>query len=330
MDHPARYFDTLENAEVKCTLCPAECHIRPGKRGVCRSRKNVGGRLVTDNYGELVTLAVDPIEKKPLYHFRPTTQILSTGANCCNLNCRHCQNWTISQQTVPTSYASPEQLVALSREYGSDAVAFTYTEPMVWFEYLMDVAPVLKQAGVAVVLVSNGYINEKPLAELLPLVDAANVDIKGIRPTFYKNVCGGKIEPILENIRTFAESDVHIELTNLIIPRENDADRDVSDLIDFVADLPGSVPLHFSAYHADYKMTNPATPAQTLRSAFERAKEVLDYVFVGNMFIADASDSFCPHCGHLLISRSGFRAQILGLDEDRCASCGQRTYIIPP
>jgi pyruvate formate lyase activating enzyme len=328
MIHEASYGELLADGVVRCRLCPAKCRIKPGLAGICRSRLNLDGRLVTDNYGELVTMAVDPIEKKPLYHFYPGSRILSIGANCCNLACRHCQNWTISQEKNRTSYCSPERLAALAVDHATLGVAFTYTEPMVWFEYIRDAAPLLRQAGQKVVLVSNGYINAEPLAELAPLIDAANIDLKGIRPEFYRRVCKGKIEPILHTIRYLFTCGIHLELTNLIIPGENDSEQDLADLIDFVASVSPQIPLHFSAYHPDYKMAVPATPATTLQRAYEMASDRLQYVFVGNLYLPGTGNSYCPACRTLLIERTLGRTGMAGITDGKCSRCGTQTGII--
>lgn len=328
MIRPAAYWEKTQSGLVRCLLCPANCRLKEGQHGICRSRYNRHGELVSDNYGELVTLAVDPIEKKPLYHFYPGSTILSTGANCCNLGCRHCQNWSISQVRTRTTYCPPEQLALLAHEHDSVGVAFTYTEPMVWFEYIRDTAPLLSENGKKVVLVSNGYINPAPLAELIPLVDAANIDLKGMRPEFYRRICRGKLEPVLDTIRAMSEAGVHLEITNLVIPGYNDSDRDFGALIDFIVSVNPRVPLHFSAYHPDYKFDAPPTPKDTLRRAFDLARKSLAYVFVGNLSVEGTSDSHCPLCGAVLIERSGFRARKRSLRAGRCLECGAETGII--
>ncbi|MBD3403292.1 AmmeMemoRadiSam system radical SAM enzyme [candidate division GN15 bacterium] len=322
------WYETTDSDRVRCTLCPAYCRLAEGQHGICRSRYNLEGRVVTDNYGELVTVAVDPIEKKPLYHFYPGTNILSTGPNCCNLGCRHCQNWSISQTKTRTTFCPPEQLAALAEEHDSIGVAFTYTEPMMWYEYILDVAPLLREAGKKVVLVSNGYLNPEPLAELVPLVDAANIDLKGMRPDFYRKVCKSKLEPVLETIRIMAAAGVHLEITNLMIPGENDSDDDLQDLIDFVASVDKRTPLHFSAYHPDYQLKNPPTPPETMQKAYDMASEKLEYVFVGNMSLPGTADSHCPSCGELLIERHGFRPRIRSLQAGQCLACGAATGIV--
>ena len=323
----AAYFDRLKDNKVICRLCPAECKLTEGKHGICRSRFNRGGELVTDNYGELVTLAVDPIEKKPLYHFYPGTDIVSTGPNSCNLGCRHCQNWQISQKETRTTFVAPEDLVTGARRYDSIGVAFTYTEPMVWYEYIMDVAPLLRQAGLKVVLVTNGYINPEPLERLLPLVDAMNIDVKSMDPRFYKVVCKGKLEPVLETVRRSVAAGVHVEITNLIIPHENDSDADLQRLVDFVASLSPLIPLHFSAYYPSYKMDHEATPLATMLRARELALRSLKHVFLGNVSVRDGSNTVCPECGEVLIRRSGYHTTVDAVDDGVCAHCGAQTGI---
>jgi pyruvate formate lyase activating enzyme len=324
---PAAYYRKLEDDKVICELCPADCLLTKGKHGICRSRYNLDGELVTDNYGELVTLAVDPIEKKPLYHFYPGADIVSTGPNCCNLGCRHCQNWQIAKEKTTTFYLSPEKLAATALKYQSVGVAFTYTEPMVWFEYIMDAAPLLREAGLKVVLVSNGYINPDPLEQLLTVTDAMNIDVKSMSPKFYKRICKGKLQPVLDNVRRIGESPVHLEITNLLVPGENDSEAEIVELIDFVASISETIPLHFSAYYPSYKMDKEATSPSSLIRAKQLARESLSYVYLGNVSVAEGSDTFCPNCGSLLIQRTGYRTLIKGLDGSACTDCGYVTNI---
>ncbi|UCD64995.1 MAG: AmmeMemoRadiSam system radical SAM enzyme [Candidatus Zixiibacteriota bacterium] len=324
----AAYYDAVGDATVICRLCPARCRLKDGQKGICDNRFNRGGVLVTDNYGELVTLAIDPIEKKPLYHFFPSRDILSTGANGCNLNCVHCQNWTISQQRVRTMYVPPEKLAEMAGQHDSIGVAFTYTEPFIWYEYIMDVAPLLREKGLKVVLVTNGYINQEPLVPLMKFVDAANVDLKGMRPEFYKKMCKGRVEPVLDAISALAREGVHLEITNLVIPGKNDSDRDLEDLTDFVASLSDCTPLHFSAYHPDYKLTIPPTPVSTMIRARDIGKRKLKYVYIGNIFVEGGSDTLCPACGHLLVRRNHFFTSLKGLSGSKCSNCDFETGII--
>ncbi len=326
MIHAAAHWEKAQDAVV-CHLCPHECRLTEGKTGICGCRSNQNGELVTDNYGELVSLAVDPIEKKPLYHFYPGSGILSTGCNCCNLGCLNCQNWTISQEKSPTVYKSPAELVDLALRHKSLGVAFTYTEPMVWFEFIMATAPLLHENGLKVVLVTNGFINPQPLAELLPWTDAMNIDLKSIRPDFYKKICKGMLEPVMDTIRQVEIFGVHLEVTNLLIPGHNDSDADIEQLAEFVASLSNLIPLHFSAYHPDYKMEVGPTPAETVLRALTIARRQLAYVFAGNIHSDNGNDTQCPSCGNLLVKRSGYRAKVVGVREGNCMQCHAATGI---
>jgi pyruvate formate lyase activating enzyme len=270
---------------------------------------------------------VDPIEKKPLYHFYPGSKILSTGPNCCNLGCTFCQNWLISQRRAPTRYWSPQQLVDAAVQEKSLGIAFTYSEPLVWFEYILDTAPIAHRAGLKIVLVSNGYLNAAPLEELLPHVDAFNIDLKGMSERFYLRICKGKLSPVLENIRRIARSPAHLEITNLVIPGENDTEPDIEALAAFVASVSDLIPLHFSAYHPDYQMEHSSTPVSTLLLAGEIGRRHLKYVYLGNVSIDEGNDTLCPACGRLLIERAGFSATVCGLDGSRCGGCGAETGI---
>ncbi|MDH3891488.1 MAG: AmmeMemoRadiSam system radical SAM enzyme [candidate division Zixibacteria bacterium] len=328
MHKEAAFYQPLPNNQVQCELCPAECKLDEGKVGICGCRFNKQGKLFTDNYGQAVTLGVDPIEKKPLYHFYPGTDILSTGANGCNLGCLHCQNWSISQTKTQTEYVAPETLVEVAQRHDSTGVAFTYTEPMIWYEYIMDAAPLLHQADLKVVLVTNGYIMPQPLATLVEYIDAANVDLKGMRPEFYAKICKGKLEPVLQTIETLAASDVHLEVTNLLIPGKNDSDEDIAGLVDFVASLSVDIPLHLSAYHPQYKLNVNATPADTMLRARALAQEKLNHVFLGNIASDEGSDSTCAGCGHTLIRRLGYRTEVVGINGAVCAECGRATTIV--
>ncbi len=283
---------------------------------------------MTDNYGELVTLAADPIEKKPLYHFYPGSTILSTGPNCCNLGCLHCQNWTISQKETKTSFMSPEELTKSCIRGEYIGVAFTYTEPMMWYEYIMDVAPMLRQEGRKVVLVTNGYINPEPLQDFLQVVDAMNIDLKSMNPRHYKRVCKGLLQPVLDSIRAVGESSVHLEVTNLVIPGVNDSEDEIKSLSEFVASVSPTIPLHLSAYYPNYKMDREPTSAKTLMRAAEIAREKLSYVYLGNVRVAGSSDSRCPECGQLLIARNGYTIEVNGVIGGECSSCGFNTGII--
>jgi pyruvate formate lyase activating enzyme len=321
------HYRKLPNNKVQCLLCPAECILVEGKIGICGSRFNRNGELFADNYGELVTACYDPIEKKPLYHFFPGSVIFSTGANGCNLSCDNCQNWEISQKKVETQYVAPEDLIGFTPRHGSIGIAYTYTEPLIWFEYIMAAGRLIKEAGLKNVLVTNGYINPGPLTELLPLIDAANIDLKGMKPQFYKTVCKGKLEPVLENIRQFHSAGIHIELTNLVITDLNDSDGDFEELTDFIAGISKEIPLHFSAYYPTFKMKKPPTSIVRLLRAYEIASAKLDYVYLGNVNIPDKSDTFCPECKTKLIGRRGYNVEILDLEGNYCRNCRRKIHI---
>jgi pyruvate formate lyase activating enzyme len=324
----AAYYEKRPDNRVICHLCPFNCRLRVDQQGICKSRFNREGELVTDNYGELVTLAVDPIEKKPLYHFYPGTDILSTGPNSCNFKCLNCQNWTISQKKTSTFYVAPEKLVETALNQDSLGVAFTYTEPLMWFEYIRDAAPLLRQEGLKTVLVSNGYISPEPLEELLPVVDAANIDLKSMSPEFYRKICKGKLQPVLDNIKRMAASDMHLEITNLVIPGKNDSEEELTELVSFVASLSDRIPLHFSAYFPNYLMDTSATTPDILLKARDIARRKLKYVFLGNVALPEGSNSYCPECGHLLIKRSGYRTSVEGVENGHCRKCGCETGIV--
>ncbi len=329
MKTDALYFQKFENDnKVKCLLCPAECLLTEGKVGICGSRFNENGRLITDNFGELVSACYDPIEKKPLYHFYPGSSIFSTGANGCNFGCSNCQNWEISQGKVRTQYVAPEELIKLARDKNSIGVAYTYTEPLIWFEYIVSAGRLIREAGLKNVLVTNGYINEKPLDDLLPIIDAANIDLKSMDSKVYKKVCKAKLEPVLKNIKTFYDSGVHLEITNLLITGLNDADDDIEKITDFIASISKSIPTHFSAYYPTYKMDRPATSPERMLRAYEIAITKLDYVYLGNINIQGKSDTLCPECGTVLISRLGYRTDISGLNNRHCANCGKKINIL--
>ncbi|MFH1687838.1 MAG: AmmeMemoRadiSam system radical SAM enzyme [bacterium] len=327
MAHKAAFWEALDNAKVICRLCPNECQLNPGQRGLCNNRYNEVGELVTENYGEAVSLALDPIEKKPLYHFCPTSVILSTGPNGCNLACRNCQNWSISQEVVRTTAVTPERLVELAGQRGSIGVAFTYTEPLIWYEYIMDVAPRLQARGLKTVLVSNGYINSEPLATLLPFIDAANIDLKSLDDEFYRKICNGRVAPVLQTIRALYEAGIHLEVTTLLIPGLNDSENQIQALTDFLASVSAFLPFHLSAYHPSYKMDAPPTSAETLLRAKAIAQKKLKYVYIGNVAIPGASNTVCPECGRVLIERRGFSTEIVGLEGADCLACGFKTGI---
>jgi pyruvate formate lyase activating enzyme len=321
----AVYWKPEADGAVRCELCPIGCRLREGRDGPCGSRGNVGGRMVPKAYGKLVSAAVDPIEKKPLYHFHPGAPILSIAARGCNLHCQFCQNWSISQEHRGAAQdVTPAAVVADAGRYGSLGIAYTYSEPLVWYEFVRDTARLARAAGLKNVIVSNGFLNEAPLRELLPLIDAANIDLKSMDEDFYLKICKARLQPVLEAIRIIQASDTHLEITNLVIPGHNDADEQISRLVDFVADLDPEIPLHLSAYCPAYKFRAPATPPQTLLRAVRIARRRLPYVYVGNVMLEGESDTRCPGCGARVVERSGYRTRSHLTADGACPHCQRR------
>ncbi len=271
-------------AAVHCRLCPHDCKIADGATGVCGVRQNTGGALYSLIYGETTSVALDPIEKKPLYHYHPGEYILSLGTKGCNFKCPFCQNWAISQDGgAPSEKITPEWAVAKAKELRSFGIAYTYNEPFIWYEFVLDTAKLAKKAGLENVLVTNGYVNPEPLKEMLPYIGAMNIDLKSIDDGFYRKYCRGSLEPVLRTIKTSAKS-CHIEITNLVITGLNDTDGDFKKLSDWVCDNTGpETPLHFSRYFPCYQMKNLPTDIETLKRAGGIAGKRLKYVHLGNI-----------------------------------------------
>ncbi len=322
----AKYY-ILEDGHVECQMCPHFCKVAPGKYGICRGRKHEDGKFWATNYGETTSIAIDPIEKKPLYHFYPGAQILSIACNSCNMRCPFCQNWEISQGEVTTQFVSPEILWKMCEDHDSIGIAYTYTEPLMWFEYLLDAGKVVHEAGGKNVLVSNGMINADPFSDILPLIDAMNIDLKSLDPDIYKKILHGDLHTVQKTIET-AHQKCHVEITNLIVTGLNDKKEEIDRLIDYVASIDRTIPLHFSRYYPNYKYKKPPTTEKVLEYAYERAREKLDYVYIGNLPTEDGSHTICPKCGNMLIERMYFQAIIKGLDGNKCKRCGEEIPVI--
>ena len=325
MEKEAKYYKKLENNKIQCLLCPVECRLSEGQEGICFGRKVIDGKLIAVNYAEVVSVHVDPIEKKPLYHFYPGEPIVSVGPNGCNLFCKYCQNWSISQEHQRTMTIMPDNLIGIAEKEKSIGIAYTYSEPLIWFEYLLDACQLAHENSLVNVFVTNGYINPEPLDEIMPHVDALNIDVKSIKPEFYRRVCKGKLDAVLDTVETCVKAGVHVEITNLLIPGLNDSDEEIHELASWIAGLSKSIPFHISRYFPQYKMDIAATPIKSLKRAYSIAREYLDFVYVGNAQIEGASDTLCPKCGNLLIVRSGYSTQIVGLDGNKCSKC--KSYI---
>lgn len=322
------YYQQLEEKSVRCQVCPQNCRIKPGKRGVCRVRVNLGGTLYATNYGEHSSVALDPIEKKPLYHFYPGKNILSVGTVGCNLSCDFCQNYQIAHEEPPTRFLSPLELLDLAEECksrGSIGVAYTYSEPLMWYEYLRDTLPVIKEGGFRNVLVTNGYINPEPLEEILPCIDAMNIDLKSFSDKYYRENCHARLEPVKDTIKLCAGR-THVEITTLLVTGLNDTPEEIEELSRWVAGIDPAIPLHLSAYYPAYKMKLPPTPHATMRVARDVARKFLKHVYIGNMAGFD-NDTLCPNCQAPLVTRQGYRVKVEKLAGSRCVECGRNlTY----
>ncbi len=331
----ALFYTSREQNKVVCTLCPHNCLIREGERGLCKVRVNKNGKLITLVYNKVSALHFDPIEKKPLYHFYPGKQILSVGSFGCNFKCPFCQNDSISQ-TFPEEAAggriiTPEQIVEEAQSLPNNiGIAYTYNEPITFYEYMSDCAQEAHSQGLKNVVVSNGFINEAPLKKLLPFTDAFNIDLKAFNNTFYRKQAKGELKPVLDTIQTIVQAGKHLEVTFLVIPGLNDDPEEFTNMVRWIAEKAGSkVPLHISRYFPAYKQINPPTPVSTLENFYTIATGILDYVFLGNVSFPDKSDTFCPGCGKVLIKREGYRIhKNKYLNGPYCLNCGAETGII--
>ncbi|ABN52399.1 Radical SAM domain protein [Acetivibrio thermocellus ATCC 27405] len=284
---PAMFYDKGEDLKVHCRLCPHNCTISPGNLGVCRARKNIDGDLYSLNYGKISSIALDPIEKKPLYRFKSGSKILSIGTFGCNLKCSFCQNWEIAHDNPRLYEVTSETVVSKAKELvseGNIGIAYTYNEPTIWYEFVYDTAVLAKEEGLSNVLVTNGFIGREALLMLLPYIDAMNIDVKAYTASFYKNICGGVLENVKETVELAAEK-CHVEVTTLVIPTLNDELKEISEIAKWLSSISRKIPLHLSRYFPNYKMLNiPPTPKDTLFRAREEAQKYLDYVYLGNVW----------------------------------------------
>ncbi len=312
---------------VKCLLCSHRCAIKDGDRGRCRARMNVGGELRSLVYGRPLAVHVDPIEKKPFYHFLPGAAAFSLGTAGCPLRCRFCQNWQLSQSSPednPAEFVKPAQVAEAAGSRKAPVIAFTYNEPTVQVEFVLDAAREAKKRGLRSAIVSCGFMNEAPLAEMCEVLSAVKIDLKGFSPEFYRDVCRAELAPVLRSIRQAAKSRVHLEIVNLVVPTLNDSDKMLQGLAEWVAGEAGlDVPVHFTRFHPDYQLLNlPPTPVATLERAREIAmKRGIRFAYVGNVPGHPGNNTYCPGCGKAVIERSGFFVTRLALDAGRCASC---------
>ncbi len=328
----ARFY-AREGEKVRCLLCPRRCLLAGGREGVCGVRLEQGGKLLTANYGLCAAAHWDPVEKKPLYHFYPGRSIFSIGTYGCNLHCNFCQNWALARggRRDEGPKITPEEVLAILRRKGSPekalGVAYTYNEPTVWYEFVFDTARLLGKHGYRNVLVTNGYIEPEPLAALLPLIDAANVDVKGFSDAFYRDYCRGTLAPVLAAVERYAAA-CHVEVTCLLIPGANDSPEEIENLSRRLAGISPDLPLHLSRYFPAHRLDLPPTPRSTLEKARRIARRHLRYVYLGNTGIGEDTNTYCPACRHLLIERTGYRARVTGIVNNRCRECGADTAAI--
>lgn len=316
---------------LTCLLCPHFCKIAPGRTGVCRVRKNTGDTIELITYGVVSGYALDPVEKKPLFHFYPGTNILSIGSYGCNMRCDFCQNYNISQHILdgyPVK-TEPEKIVSDSlSSVNNIGIAFTYNEPVIWFEYIRDVAIKAIEKKLHTVMVSNGFVNKEPLAEYISFIDAFNIDLKAFNDEFYRKLTGARIEPVKESLKQIARSGRHLEITTLIIPGRNDDAEEMAREAEWIAgELGKDVPLHISRYFPMFRRDDPPTPADTIIKLYETASRYLDYVYTGNMAGLKGQNTICPGCGAMVVKRTGYNIKIQNLDQQgRCRTCGKQIF----
>lgn len=325
----ARHWTTLADGRIQCNVCPRHCQLRDGKRGFCFVRQNIGGELMLTTYGRSSGFCVDPIEKKPLNHFYPGSSILSFGTAGCNLGCQFCQNWDISKSREMDAiqhHAKPESIADLAKTLGCKSVAFTYNDPIIFMEYAIDVAKECREKGIKTVAVSSGYMEEESRAEFYSYLDAVNIDLKSFTESFYKNLCFAELQPVLDTLLYIKHhTNVWLEITTLLIPGQNDSIAEISQLTSWIASHLGpDVPLHFSAFHPEYKMKDtPATPPDTLSRARAIAlAEGLQFVYTGNVYDPDGGSTYCPNCHTRVIERNWYELGQYAIHDGSCTNCG--------
>jgi pyruvate formate lyase activating enzyme len=334
MKKQALYGEKTTDSNVQCSLCAHSCHIAPGKRGICAVRENINGTLYTLNYGLSTSPARDPIEKKPLYHFHPGTQVFSLGSVGCNFKCAFCQNFTSSTSGIESSFLHeipPKEAVRLALSSNCSGIAFTYNEPTIWYEYSLDTARLAKQQNLYTVYVTNGYIQEQPLREIAPVLDAMNIDVKAFTHAFYKKTCKATLEPVLATCKLAHELGIHIELTYLVIPGLNDSEIEVTKFCTWVVKTLGKqAPVHFSRFHPDYMMTDtPPTPLATLQRCYSIAQHSgILFTYLGNVPHGPYENTICPSCGATCIERYGFTSTLKGVKHGQCTRCGTSLALI--
>ena len=324
----AMFYDKLSDDFVKCNLCSHRCKIADSKRGICKVRENNGGLLYTHVYDKVISRMVDPIEKKPLFHFLPGSNAYSIATVGCNFRCLNCQNYDISQMPrdlegkIIGEKTTPKDIVNEAKRRGCQIIAYTYTEPTIFYELAYETAKLASKEGIKNVFVTNGYITAEALEEILPYLDAANIDLKSFSDDFYKKICGARLQPVLDSIQLHKELGIWIEVTTLIIPNLNDSEKNLRKIAKFLVDLDAGIPWHVSRFYPTYKLLDhSATPVKTLRLARDIGKEEgLKHVYQGN--VREGEDTYCPNCGEILIERFGYQVIKNRIKESKCPKCG--------
>ncbi len=323
-NYPAQFYELEEDALIRCQLCPHYCKISDSKTGICRVRKNIDGKLYSLNYSKVSSIGIDPVEKKPLYHFHPQSDVLSVGSWGCNMSCDFCQNWQISQQEPRLKDYSPEEIVNIALDKNIKLLAYTYSEPTVFYEYMLETAQIAHKKGLKNIMVSNGFINQKPLKKLIPYLDAANIDLKAFNDDFYNQYCGGGLDAVKKTIKLLAR-EIHLEITTLVVTSLNDDLKELNQMFKWVADINKDLPLHLSRYHPAYKLDNPPTDLELMKKAYREAKKHLNNVYLGNTIIENTSDTSCSSCGEKLISRRAYSVKNK-MNNNYCPNCGKKIY----
>jgi pyruvate formate lyase activating enzyme len=323
------YFSSLDGGEIQCELCPRACRLPKGKRGFCRVRENRDGKGYSLVYGNPCSIHLDPIERKPFFHVLPGTTSLSLATAGCNFDCHFCQTWEISQASPEDVYSyemAPEVVVRKAKEMGARSVAYTFVEPVIFYEYMVDIGACAKKSGLLSLVHSNGFINPDPLQNLCNVLDAANIDLKGFTETFYRELCGGEMGPVLKTLKALKERNTHLEITNLVIPLKNDEMSEIKAMCLWIKrELGTDTPVHFSRFYPLYKLRNlPPTPVSTLEKARAVALSVgLEYVYLGNVPGHEGENTFCPRCKRLVIQRTGYMVGEVHLRGGTCGYCGK-------
>ncbi len=326
----AMFYEKIEKNKVRCFLCMHHCKISDGRRGICGVRENRGGKLYSLVYGKIISTNIDPIEKKPLFHFYPSSRSFSIATVGCNLKCLHCQNYDISQypkrgNDIIGEEFTPEQIVDAAERTGCKSISYTYTEPTIFFEFVYDCARLAHERGIKNVFVSNGYTSPEATETIAPFLDGNNIDLKG-NDEFYRKVCGARLQPVMDTIKLMKSLGVWVEVTTLIIPSYNDSEEILEDIVDFIKSVESSIPWHVTQFYPTYKMLDRSrTPIETLRKARELGlRKGLKYVYEGNVPGAGRENTFCPNCGEILIERFGFQIGQNRIKDGQCFNCMTR------